>query len=254
MDNVLQPGFAGSFYPADPVTLETTVNQMLDNSCEPVKSAVGMVVPHAGYVYSGRTAGFGFATAPDTVSTVVIIAPSHRFQFSGETVFNREFLETPLGMCPVNMEVAGKLAGEMKTDVFNEHSLEVMIPFIQIRWPDAEIVPVVLGVEPDCRKTAELLQQYAPDSFIIASSDLSHFYPLAVANKLDRVVMDAFLSLSPEKITDNLHACGRTAIRTLLYIAELRKAEKAIELHYSTSADAGAGNDQVVGYFSGMVL
>ncbi len=254
MDNVLKPGFAGSFYPADPVTLKATVHQMLDNSCKPVKSAIGMVVPHAGYVYSGRTAGFGFATAPDKVSTVVIIAPSHRFLFNGETVFNRKFMETPLGLCSVNMEIASELAGEMKTVVFNEHSLEVMIPFIQIRWPDADIVPVVLGVEPDCRKTAELIQQYAPDSFIIASSDLSHFYPLAVAKKLDRVVMDAFLSLSPEKITDSLDACGRTAIRTLLYIAELRKAEKAIELHYSTSADAGAGDDQVVGYFSGMVL
>ncbi len=254
MDNVLKPGFAGSFYPADPVTLEATVNQMLDNSCEPVKRAIGMVVPHAGYVYSGRTAGFGFATAPNNVSTIVIIAPSHRFPFNGETVFNRKFMETPLGMCPVNMEIASELAGEMKTVVFNEHSLEVMIPFIQIRWPDADIVPVVLGVEPDCRKTAGLIQQYAPDSFIIASSDLSHFYPLAVAKKLDRVVMDAFLSLSPEKITDSLDACGRTAIRTLLYIAELREAEKAIELHYSTSADAGGGDDQVVGYFSGMVF
>ena len=252
--DTLAPVFAGSFYPADPVELESMVRQLLDTGCEPRSDAVGMVVPHAGYVYSGKTAGHGFASAPDLVTTVVVIAPSHRYPLTGETVFDIDGIETPLGACPVNRKVTGDLACSMGAAVFSEHSLEVMIPFIQIRWPDAEIVPVVLGMRPDCRRTAELIQKYAPDAFIVASSDLSHFHPLAVAEKLDRQVMDAFLSLSPAAITDDLEACGRAAIRTLLYIAELRNAKKAVELHYSTSADGGAGTDEVVGYFSGMVM
>ncbi len=254
MGNVLKPGFAGSFYPADPLALKVMVNRFLDNSCEPMKDAMGMVVPHAGYVYSGKTAGYGFASAPDSVSTVVIIAPSHRFPFRGETVFDTDFMETPLGMCPLNREVVSGLASGMETVVFNEHSLEVMVPFIQIKWPEAEIVPIVLGIDPDCRKVAGLIQQFAPDAFIVASSDLSHFYPLKVAEQLDRLVINAFLTLDPKRITDSLEACGRAAVRTLLYIAGLRNAERAIELHYSTSADAGAGTDEVVGYFSGMVI
>ncbi len=254
MSDVLKPGFAGSFYPADPSGLRAAVSDLLDNSCEPLNKAIGMVVPHAGYVYSGITAGCGFASAPDNINTVVVIAPSHRFPFQGETVFDIDFLETPLGKCMVNKQVTGKLAVEMETIVFNEHSLEVMIPFIQIRWPDATIVPIVLGSEPDCSGLAGLLQSHAPDAFIVASSDLSHFYPLNVARKLDRLVIDAFLTLSPEGITDTLEACGKAAIRTLLYIAALRKAGNAVELHYSTSADAGAGKEEVVGYFSGMVM
>lgn len=253
MDNVLKPGFAGSFYPADPLSLEVLVRGFLDNHYKPMENATGMVVPHAGYTYSGKTAGCGFASAPDNVSTVIIIAPSHRYPVRGETVFDIDFVETPLGMCQINREVTGGMASEMGTVVFNEHSFEVMVPFIQIRWPDAEIVPVILGIDPDCRKTASLIQQYAPDAFIVASSDLSHFHPLATAEKLDRMVIDAFLTLSPERITESLEACGKSAIRTLLYAATLRKAKKAVELHYSTSADAGAGTEEVVGYFSGMV-
>ncbi len=229
------------------------IRQLLDNRCEPLENAVGMVVPHAGYIYSGKTAGYGFASAPDSVSTVVILAPSHRFPFRGETVFDADFAETPLGMCPINRAVTSGMASEMETIVFPEHSFEVMVPFIQVRWPDAEIVPVILGIEPDCRRTAWLIQKYAPDAFIVASSDLSHFYPLATAEKLDRQTIDAFLALSPERITDSIEACGRSAIRTLLHVAVLRKAKKAVELHYSTSADAGAGTEEVVGYFSGMV-
>lgn len=254
MSNSLKPGFAGSFYPADSHSLENMVIRLLDNPCEPVEGAIGMVIPHAGYVYSGKTAGYGFASAPDNVSTVVIIAPSHRFSLRGETVFDIDFMETPLGKCGVDREVTGKLAFEMETVVFNEHSLEVMIPFVQIRWPDARIVPIVLGLGADCSKTARLIQRFASEAFIIASSDLSHFYELQVANGLDRKVIDAFLSLSPERITEDLEACGKDAIQTLLCIAELRKAKTAVELHYSTSADAGAGTDEVVGYFSGMVI
>ncbi len=253
MDRVLKSGFAGSFYPAGAEELESFVKRLLHNECQPVENAVGMVVPHAGYVYSGKTAGYGFSSAPDDVSTVVIIAPSHRYPLTGETVFDVDFLETPLGKCPVDRVVANSLASEMDTVVFNEHSLEVMIPFVQVRWPEAKVVPVVLGTRPNCRKTAELVQQYAPDAFVIASSDLSHFHLLYIAEKLDREVIKAFLSLSPDRITDDIEACGRWAIQTLLIIAELRGAEKAIELDYSTSFDAGAGATQVVGYFSGLV-
>ncbi len=254
MADVIKPAFAGSFYPATPEKLNAMIHELLPDDCEPFTEAIGMVVPHAGYIYSGRTAGYGFASAPDNISTIVVCAPSHRYPVSGETVFDVDFLETPLGLCPVNREVTRALAEQMESIVFNEHSLEVIIPFVQIKWPDAMIVPIVLGMEPNCQKVAELIYKHAPDSFLIASSDLSHFHPLNEAEKLDRMVINAFLSLSPEQIGENLEACGRSAFKTLLYFAALKRAERAVELDYSTSADAGAGTEEVVGYFSGMVL
>jgi len=249
----LKSAFAGSFYPSDPVKLGAEVRSFLENGCVPRENAIGMVVPHAGYMYSGKTAGYGFASAPDLVSTVVVCAPSHRFPFRGETVFDADYVETPLGKCFVDKNITSSLACEMESLVFHEHSFEVLVPFIQIRWPDAKIVPIILGSDPDCSRTASLIEKHAPGSFMIASSDLSHFHPLETAEKLDRRVVDAFLTLSPDRITESLEACGRYAIRTLLHLARLRKAVEAIELHYSTSADSGGTASEVVGYFAGMV-
>ncbi len=257
MADILRTAFAGFFFPGDPGELADMVDGFLDCGAEPHGNAVGMVVPHAGYVYSGVTAGYGFASAPDDVSTVVVCAPSHRYPLMEAAVFDVHGVRTPLGVCPVNREAAGKLAGSLETVVFNEHSFEVMVPFIQRRWPEADIVPVILGMSPDCAVIARLVENAAPGSFFVASSDLSHFHPLSTARELDRRCIKGFLSLSPEAFSGALHsggeACGRHPILTLLHLAALRKATRALELRYSTSADAGGGTDEVVGYFSGLV-
>jgi len=254
---VLSCAFAGSFYPAEKKELEAVVRGFLDCSCPPFSEAVGMVVPHAGYVYSGITAGMGFASAPDNVSTVVVCAPSHRFPLYGSAVFDVDGLETPLGICPVDREITGALACRMQSTAFHEHSFEVMVPFIQIRWPGARIVPLILGSSPCCEEIAGLVNDHAPDGFFVASSDLSHFHPLATAALLDNRVIRGFLSLSPAEFLKELasggEACGRYPVLTLLYLARLKSAKNAVRLHYSTSADAGAGDQEVVGYFAGLV-
>lgn len=253
MDKILSPGFAGSFYPSDAKILEAEIRDLLDNGVESNPDCIGILSPHAGLVYSGITAACAFAAAPDRVSTVIVCAPSHRFAFRGETVFDLDFIETPLGLCPVDRDITSKLSADMGTTVFHEHSFEVLVPFIQIRWPYAKIVPIILGENANSQKVANLVCKYAPDSLFVASSDLSHFYPLDVANKLDRLVIDAFNSLDPEKINDSLQACGSEAIRALLYYAKLKGARIVKEMHYSTSSDAGAGTEEVVGYFSGVI-
>lgn len=257
MADVLKPGFAGSFYSSDSRELSEAVRGFLSCGCSPDPDAVGIVVPHAGYIYSGRTAGYGFASAPDDVSTVVVCAPSHRFPLSGGAVFDIDGVGTPLGVCEVDRAITGLLAAELSSEVFHEHSFEVMVPFIQLRWPEARIVPIILGAYPDCAGIAALVHSCAPDAFFVASSDLSHFHPLPTAEALDKIVIDGFLSLSPEVFEKQLssggEACGRHSILTLLHFAGLRKATRAVNLHYSTSADAGAGSTEVVGYFSGMV-
>ncbi len=257
MADLLRSAFAGTFYPAEADTLEDMVRGFLSCGVEPREDTLGIVVPHAGYVYSGKTAGYGFASAPDNVGTVVVCAPSHRFPLLSATVFDIDGVETPLGVAPVNRRITGKLAEEIDSVVFNEHSFEVIVPFIQIRWPEAEIVPIILGASPDTGEIAELVERYAPDALFVASSDLSHFHPLSRARELDDSAIRGFLSLSPEEFSSRLHrgaeACGRYPLLTLLHLARSRAATGAEKLHYSTSADAGAGTHEVVGYFAGRV-
>lgn len=258
MAEVLSSAFAGSFYPGNRNDLFSLVKRLLNQECTQYRTAVGMVSPHAGYVYSGKTAGLGFASAPDSVENVIICAPSHRYPLTNATVFDVDGVETPLGICPVNRDLASAFAADMGSVLFHEHSFEVMLPFIQVRWPEAKIVPLILGAAPDCPGIAQLIQSVSPDSFIIASSDLSHFHPLEDALELDEQVINSFLSLAParfrEALEDGGEACGRHSILTLLHLAELKGAGNAVKLDHTTSADAGAGKDDVVGYFSGMVF
>jgi len=255
--DVLRSAFAGSFYPENRDDLSLMVKGFLNCHYSPFPGAVGMVVPHAGYIYSGKTAGIGFASAPDNVENVIVCAPSHRYPLMNASVFDVDSIETPLGVCPVNRDAAAALAMELGTELFHEHSFEVMIPFIQTRWPEAKIVPLILGAAPDCAGIAELIETVLPGGFFIASSDLSHFHPLEQAEVLDERVITGFLSLDPAEFSRSLseggEACGRYPILTLLHLAGLKGAGKAARLFYSTSADAGAGRDDVVGYFTGMV-
>jgi MEMO1 family protein len=254
---VLNCAFAGSFFPGDPEELRAYVNGCLNNGCLPDPDAVGMVVPHAGYVYSGITAGYGFASAPDGVETVVVCAPSHRYPLTGPAVLDVSAFSTPLGDCPVSTEITDSLPEEFRRLVISEHSMEVMLPFIQVRWPEASVVPVVLGSSPHCESVASAIFSVCGDCFFIASSDLSHFHHIDRALMLDRMVMDAFLAGSPEGFSRVFarggEACGRHPVETLLHFARKRGAGNTSFLHYSTSADAGAGTEEVVGYFSGMV-
>ncbi len=257
MADILRSAFAGTFYPAQAGPLEDMVRGFLDCGVEPGDDTIGIVVPHAGYVYSGRTAGYGFASAPKDVSTVVVCAPSHRFPLLSATVFDIDGVETPLGVCPVNRRITGELAESMDQVVFQEHSFEVMVPFIQLRWPGAQIVPLILGASPDTAKIAELVDRHARDALFVASTDLSHFHPLHRARELDESAIQGFMSLSPEEFSRRLdrgaEACGRYPVLTLLHLAGIRGGVKAEGLHYSTSADAGAGATDVVGYFSGRI-
>lgn len=257
MAEILSSAFSGSFYPGNRDDLLFTVKKLLNRECSQYSSAIGAVIPHAGYIYSGRTAGLGFASAPDIVENVVVCAPSHRYPLKNATVFDVDGIETPLGICPVNRELTGALSEDLGCELFYEHSFEVMVPFIQVRWPEAEIVPLILGASPDCTGIAELIETVSPDSFFIGSSDLSHFHPLEDALELDERIITSFLSLDPAKFIRALEeggeACGRYPILTLLHLASMKGAEKAVKLDHSTSADSGAGRDDVVGYFSGMV-
>jgi AmmeMemoRadiSam system protein B len=256
----LEPGFAGSFYPGNPAALRESVAR-LTGPFEPVRGAVGMVVPHAGFQYSGVTAGRGYAAAPDDPGLVIICAPSHRFHVRGAVIPDVDAFGTPLGPVEVDVETAGRIRRMgVGSGVFQEHSLEVQLPFVRHRWPGIRILPVVtVSDDPGFqRELAATLFRETGGAFFVASSDLSHYHALGEAVKLDALVRDAFVSLSPQRLSSALaqggEACGAPGIAVLMHYAALAGANRGIEVHYSTSADAGAGESRVVGYFSGLAV
>ena len=259
---IRKPAVAGMFYPSDRETLEELVSSFICGSGRQADDLItGIVSPHAGYVYSGAVAGAAFASAPDDVGTVIIIAPTHRYPVMGASVYNGEGYETPLGIAPVQKEITSRLLeaglGFQPEAHRGEHSAEVQIPFIQVRWPDSSIVVILQGsVSADySRQLAEIIS-FATRGFdntlIIASSDLSHFHSIDIAEKKDRKIIEAFVSGNPPNMEAALaqggEACGRGPILTLMNYAA---GSRFGEIMWETSARESGDSSSVVGYFAG---
>ena len=147
MGTILEPSFAGSFYPSDPIQLVGLVKS-LTGTHEPLSRGIGMVVPHAGMAYSGKTAGMAYRRAPEGVERVILCAPSHRVFVGGAVVLDADALGTPIGNVTVDTDAVDSLERYgLKRALFGEHSLEVQLPFILNRWPEARVVPLITGSE-----------------------------------------------------------------------------------------------------------
>jgi len=154
MIQLRKPAVAGLFYPADPQKLESEIKQHLKNSIPSfIPSKVfGLVSPHAGYVYSGSSAAYGFNTLQNKkFKTVIIISPSHKEYFPGVSIYNGDAYETPLGEIPIDQEISDLLV-DNKANIFrginghrDEHAIEVQLPFLQYVLEDFSIVPIVMG-------------------------------------------------------------------------------------------------------------
>ena len=262
---IRMPAVAGMFYPGGRETLEELVSSLIYGSGRsPDDLITGIVSPHAGYVYSGAVAGAAFASAPDDVRNVIVIAPPHSYPVMGASVYDGEGYETPLGTAKVQKEITSRLLGAglsfQQAAHRSEHSAEVQIPFIQVRWPDSSIAVILQGsVSADySRQLAEIISEVAGGfdrTLIIASSDLSHYHSLASAEKKDRKIIEAFTSGNPRNMETALQeggeACGRGPILTLMNYAALMKQTRFGEIMWETSAAASGDSSSVVGYFAG---
>ncbi|UCH84127.1 MAG: AmmeMemoRadiSam system protein B, partial [Candidatus Latescibacterota bacterium] len=193
---VRPPAVAGTFYPGDPGTLRNDIEEYLANA-EPARTVTGrpaiLIEPHAGYMYSGQIAAYGYRLIADrSIKTVAVISPSHMEHFSFVSVFDGDAYETPLGTIDVDKTVAKNLAearpeirlserGHLQHDLGRqEHALEVQLPFLQTVLEDFKIVPIVMGDQSwdYCQALGESLAPFlANENFVVVvSSDLSHFY------------------------------------------------------------------------------
>jgi len=270
MDNIRAPHVAGYFYPANPEQLQKEISVLLDvtKPKKEIKNIFGIVSPHAGYVYSGKTAAYVYNLLKGKVyKRVVVISPSHNEYFPGSSVFEGDAYKTPLGIIEVDKEFREKLVAESKT-VFKgreghrrEHALEVQLPFIQSVLTNFKIVPVVMG---DQRKVfvdelAQKLAEAADDeTLIVSSSDMSHFHSKSEANKLDSIVEKRINSFDYDGLQNDLdshstEACGGGPIVVMMKAASLKNIKHSMVVHRSDSGDVSGDDSGVVGYLSAVV-
>jgi MEMO1 family protein len=250
---VRRPVAAGRFYPADPGELAALVDGLLDAAPQPALPTGGLralVVPHAGYIYSGVVAAAGFAAirAGTASLRVALLGPSHFVHIHRPAISEADAWETPLGTVPVDQELsAAALEAGAVTDDWphrSDHALEVELPFLQRRaGPGLRVVPIAVG---PAAGAAELVAALAPEALIIVSSDLSHYHEDAAARRIDSRTAQAVLALDEVAVGD-LDACGIHALRALLRHARKEHWTPAL-LDLRTSADAGGDPSQVVGY------
>lgn len=255
--NTRFPAVAGSFYPADSLVLQSSVQSYLDNAGKKVCNSkpLAMIVPHAGYIYSGPIAANGYSQLipfAGQISRVVLLGPSHRVPFSGIASCSHDYFQTPLGDIPLDREVIAQLnqlpfVQENDQAHHQEHSLEVQLPFLQSILPDFKLVPLVIGQAED-RQVEQVLESlwHTHDTLFLLSSDLSHYLDYETAQDCDRTTCQAIEDLNPQ-IIDYEQACGRSAIAGMLLSA--KKHNLQVEtLDLRNSGDTAGSKDRVVGY------
>jgi AmmeMemoRadiSam system protein B len=259
---VRSPAVAGTFYPSDPNELRAKVAAALAAASRAAGDAAptgappkALVVPHAGYVYSGEIAASGYvrlAAAAGSIERVVLLGPAHRVPVRGLAVSSADAFETPLGRVRVDTEARDRLAGLRQVVVDDvahagEHSLEVHLPFIQVVLGDVAVLPLAVGAAGP-EDVAEVLDALwgGPETAVVVSTDLSHYLDYESARAVDRVTAEAIVSRRYDKIAVE-SACGAHPLRGLLLTAERRGLDVAL-LDLRSSGDTAGPRDRVVGY------
>jgi len=257
------PAVAGQFYPGTASGLSRAL-LALTREVKERTPAIGVVVPHAGYVYSGAVAGEVFSSVL-VPKRAVLFCPNHTGIGEDAAVMSHGGWRMPWGDVPIDEELAARLKSaspllhEDASAHAGEHSLEVQLPFLHRFRPDVRIVPVALGrlsLE-ECRDLGEnVADAIALDPerpLLVASSDMSHYVPDAVARKKDQLAIDRMLALDPEGLyrtvrTERISMCGVLPATVVLFAARRLGATSARLIRYATSGDVSRDFDQVVGY------
>ncbi len=255
MSLIRQPAVAGAFYPADPKKLHEMMRHYLSDSQKVEKVPKAIIVPHAGYIYSGPIAATAYArlqNSHDSITRVVLLGPSHRVGFQGLAVSSADTFATPLGNIPVDTESVQNIAALPYVHYLDqahvmEHSLEVHLPFLQEVLDSFSLVPIVVG-DATAEQVSQILELLwgGPETLIVISSDLSHYHDYATARQMDKATSEHIEALQYE-LLDYESACGRVPICGLLALARKKSLQvKTIDLR--NSGDTAGDKSRVVGY------
>jgi AmmeMemoRadiSam system protein B len=265
-----EPAVSGTFYPGDPKALRRDIERYLDNAVfdDVYGAIVGLISPHAGFMYSGPVAAYGYkALQKSSYDTVVVVAPSHRAYFQGVAIQDKGGYKTPFGVIAIDEEISAAMLRDSE-DVINdarphamEHSLEVQLPFLQVVLKTFKLVPLVIGVQDvrTCERLADrlwdVLRLSGKRVLIVGSTDLSHYHPYAQANKLDNVLVDDLekydlKALQEDFEKERFEACGYGPIIITMMVSKRMGATKSKVLKYLNSGDTSGDKSGVVGYVS----
>lgn len=249
----------GSFYPGRAVEIERYFehfNTVYDEvfTLPNVKSRA-VIVPHAGYIYSGYSANVAYRVLQNSkIKKFVVIGPSHKIGFQGVSIYDFDSYETPFGEIESSDFLLKNLKKEFNLsstlEAHAEHSTEVQFPFIKYYIEDAEIVELVYSYTDfeDISKIIDFVLKQK-DCGVIVSTDLSHFHNLSNAIRLDSICLDAIEKVDAERLHGGCEACGMIGVKAMLVSAKKLGLSAKI-LDYRTSADASGDSDRVVGYVS----
>jgi len=256
LNKVRKSCVSGTFYPEDSTNLQVQLQSYLHGSSSCSSRPKALIVPHAGYIYSGDVAGSAYKTIKpyfSDIKKVFLLGPAHRVAVMGVALSTANYFETPLGQVPLDV-VATKNISQLTFSSYNdeahreEHSIEVHLPFLQVLLSDFSLLPLVVGL---CRtdNLVELMQKYIndPEVLIVVSSDLSHFHSYSEAQKIDE---DTALHIeSLQSVLQGDQACGCVIVNALIDLARDNEL-KVVRLDVKNSGDTAGDKSRVVGYGS----
>ncbi|MFH1510618.1 MAG: AmmeMemoRadiSam system protein B [Candidatus Woesearchaeota archaeon] len=249
--NIREPAVAGSWYPGTREKLNTTVSQLL-NSIEKAElqgKIRALIVPHAGYAYSGEVAAAGFAQLSGQYDTVIILGTAHRIALQGIAITNHTHYRTPIGDVKVSDETRNFVnSGDAKlvNSDGGEHSIEIELPFLQRALKEFEIIPMIVGRN-DPKEFAGILGKIIDDrTLIVVSVDLSHYHPYDEAVQLDTATINNILELDSERVLSN-EIDSPWAVAATLNLAKEKNWKPAL-IKYMNSGDVTKDKASVVGY------
>ncbi|MGB5278766.1 MAG: AmmeMemoRadiSam system protein B [Gammaproteobacteria bacterium] len=255
MSRTRSAAVAGLFYPADPAQLHNDIQSMLSTVEETGSKPKALIVPHAGYIYSGPIAASAFAQLKDvqhTVKRVILLGPCHRVPLRGLATSSADYFETPLGNIKIDREAIRQIALLPQVEEFDlthqqEHSLEVQLPFLQEILDDFSLVPLVVG-DANAEEVCEVLEKLWGDdeTLIVISSDLSHYHDYQTARAMDKETCQAIEDMNPSAIRYD-QACGRNPVTGLLLAAK-KHGLHVTTLDLRNSGDTAGDRSSVVGY------
>ncbi len=249
----------GSFYPSSCQEIEQYISEF-DNTqsieIKPMFEPKAIIVPHAGYVYSGFTANCVYKMVNKNLfKRVVVIGPSHHAYIKGASVGMYDYYDTPCGDLEIDVVYADMLRERygflsFSDKLHHEHSTEVQMPFIKHYLPNLKVIEIVYG-DLKHQDLATLIEDLLTDkeSLLIISTDLSHFYKLEDANTLDSICLEAIKNLDFEQIDKGCEACGIVGVKALLQAGKNLSLKSQL-IDYRTSYDASNDSTSVVGYLS----
>jgi len=248
----------GSFYPNEPKEILSSFNYFNEIIEQHFKDRLydedvkALIVPHAGYVYSGFTANLAYRNVKKSPKRVIVIGPSHRVAFDGVSMSEYERYETPLGDIEADIEYINFLKSKFKfTNIkHEEHSTEVQFPFVKHYFPNSKLVELIYSHNADLNKIIETVLKDG-DNLLLISTDLSHFHKQEEANELDDYCIKGIENLDIKTLKKG-EACGMKGVISLLHVSKENSLHvKSID--YRTSGDITGETNSVVGYYSAMI-